>query len=519
MPEPRLRRPIVFAGPSLPRRPDAEWQSLLARCDLRPPAGRGDVLAALGGQPDTLVVIDGYYFTVPAVTHKEILYALDAGVRVIGAASLGALRAAELSAFGMEGVGEVHARYAGGEIDGIVGDDEVALLHAPAEHGYRPLTVALVELRHALDALAAAGRVPPADGRRLIAAVKALCFLDRHAGRLAALARRHLGEEGAAALAGRLREGSVKEADARLAIESALAPERLRPPREPRHRTLSGYLAGYLEAYLPCPPRRRESPSLHQAWRMVQLFHPEAAGFVRQIRRRALLAAAAQRAGLLPAPERLRQRTAELCRLHRESCGELFLPAPEYAEEARIELLVSLAGAAPGGEAAMLARLGREMGLPEEAAVAAVDDEALLRVAAGGAESVPAWWLVRAFAFRPAFAAAAAAAKAAAEVERCFVRWADGARVAEADLRRLAAGLWGCAPEGVEGEAARRGIFASSLSSSLAGPAGAGWREAVERIAAAERLPRPINDYRERRDALARSSLGPREKIATCAES
>src|SRR3954462_9715848 len=137
MPDTPRNRPVVFAGPSLPRRPDAEWRLLLSRCDLRPPAGRGDVLAALAGQPCTLVLLDGYYFTVPAVTHKEILSALDAGVRVIGAASLGAQRAAELAPFGMQGVGEVYARYRAGEIDG---DDEVALLHAPAEHGYRPLS-------------------------------------------------------------------------------------------------------------------------------------------------------------------------------------------------------------------------------------------------------------------------------------------------------------------------------------------------------------------------------------------
>jgi hypothetical protein len=509
MPDAPDKPPVVFAGPSLPRRPDREWQRLLARCDLRPPAGRGDVLAALGGQPDTVVVIDGYYFTVPAVTHKEILYALDAGVRVIGAASLGALRAAELSPFGMEGVGEVYARYCAGEIDGLEGDDEVALLHAPAEHGYRPLSVALVELRHALDALAAAGALDPADGRRLIAAVKALSFLDRHADRIAALARCHLGEEGAAALLERLREGSVKERDARLAIEASLVPE---TAREPRRRVLSGYLAGYLEMYLPCPSGRGESPNLLAAWRMAQLCHPEAAGFVREIRWRSLLAAAALRGGLEVPAASLRRRAEELRRLHREASGALFLPAPEYTEEARCELLAVAARMAPGGEGAALARLAREMGLP------AGDEATLLRVVAGGSESIPSWWLVRAFCFRPAFAAAAAAATAAAEVDRCFVRWADGARVAEADLRRLAAGLWGCAPEGVEGEAARRGIFSSSLTSG-AGAVGAGWQEAVERVAAAERLPRPINDYRERWEALARSPLTGQKKNPNFVES
>jgi hypothetical protein len=41
----------------------------------------------------------------PAVLHKEILWAMDRGVGVSGAASMGALRAAELHWYGMVGVG------------------------------------------------------------------------------------------------------------------------------------------------------------------------------------------------------------------------------------------------------------------------------------------------------------------------------------------------------------------------------------------------------------------------------
>jgi hypothetical protein len=483
------RPPVVFAGPSLPRRPDGEWRRLLDRCDLRPPARRGDVLAALGGQARTLVLLDGYYFTVPAVTHKEILYALDAGVRVIGAASLGALRAAELAAFGMTGVGAVFERYRDGEIDG---DDEVALLHAPAAHGYRPFTVALVELRHAVDRLTAAGGCTAAAGREVIAGVKALSFLDRQDDRVAALARRHLGEEAAAALGRLLAGGGVKQADALLALRAALEEEAA--PGVPRQRALSGYLAFYKEAYLPCPPRGAERPSLQQAWRMAQLFHPAAAGFVRGVRRRSLLAAAARRSGLAPPPELVRDRTAELERRHLDRCGELFLPPLEYAEEARFEILAAAAEDAPGGAPATLAVLARQLG------VAAADEETLMRVVAGGSESIPSWWLARAFCFGPAFPAAVAAAESAAAVSRCFLRWADGARIVEEDLRRLAGGLWGCAAEGVEAEAARRGIFSSSLVLS-------GWRDALELVAAAERLPRPINDYPRRRDELSRLPL------------
>ncbi|MDN3029626.1 TfuA-like protein [Streptomyces sp. S.PB5] len=39
---------------------------------------------------DTVVLLDGLYHQVPALRHKEILALLVRGVRVIGAASLGA---------------------------------------------------------------------------------------------------------------------------------------------------------------------------------------------------------------------------------------------------------------------------------------------------------------------------------------------------------------------------------------------------------------------------------------------
>jgi hypothetical protein len=448
------------------------------------------VLAALADHPEVIVLVDGYYFTVPAVTHKELLYALDAGVRVIGAASLGALRAVELEPFGMRGVGEVFARYRSGEIDG---DDEVALLHASAENGYRPLTVALVEVRHALDRL-------ELDGRRLIAELKAVSFLDRFPDRIAELARRHLGEEAAAELGRLLRAGGVKETDARRALGVALEQrqgrqgfQRQQGQEEPAvpglPRPLSGYLGFYKEAHFLCPPGAAESPSLQQAWRMAQLFHPEAVDFVREIRRRSLRVAAVVRAGAEAPAAEVRGRAGELRRLHVDLWGRPFLPAPEYEEEARFQILAASLGAD-----AALGGLARELGLADG------DEETLIELAAGGGSAVPGWWLARAFCLRPAFPAAVETAVAASEVHRCFLRWADGARVAGEDLRRLAAGLWGCEPGEVAREAARRGIVSSSLVAD-------GLRDALETVAAAERLPRPINGYPEARDRLVGSRL------------
>jgi hypothetical protein len=82
------------------------------------------------------------------VNHAVAKVALTRGVRVIGAASMGALRAAELCMYGMEGVGEIFRRFHSGAWEC---DDEVAVTHGPAESGFRAASVALANIRIGLE--------------------------------------------------------------------------------------------------------------------------------------------------------------------------------------------------------------------------------------------------------------------------------------------------------------------------------------------------------------------------------
>lgn len=141
---------VVFLGPSLPE------SAARALCDavFLPPARRGDLVAAIEAhRPTTIALVDGYFEQVPAVWHKEILWALAEGIRVAGAASMGALRAAELQAFGMTGVGRIFEAYATGRFapftEPFEDDDEVAVAHGPADLGY-PSTDAMVDIRATL---------------------------------------------------------------------------------------------------------------------------------------------------------------------------------------------------------------------------------------------------------------------------------------------------------------------------------------------------------------------------------
>ena len=166
---------VVFCGPTISA---AEVQEHVeATC--RPPAAHGDILRAVETTPGLRAIglIDGFFRNVPAVRHKEILWALQAGIHVFGAASMGALRAAELADFGMVGVGTVFEDLKTGRIED---DDEVAVEHGPAELGYIPLSDAMVDIRATLDAAFAAGLIGDETRGLLVDHGKATFYADRH---------------------------------------------------------------------------------------------------------------------------------------------------------------------------------------------------------------------------------------------------------------------------------------------------------------------------------------------------
>jgi hypothetical protein len=168
---------LVFLGPSLP----AQEARRLARCTVLPPARQGDVWRALSLRPRAIALVDGVFEAQPSVWHHELLAALEAGVAVFGGASMGALRAVELAPHGMVGVGRIFGWYR----DGVVEDDsEVALLHADAEHGWRPLTVPLVNVRHAAERAQAARVLKRAEARALVEEAAGLFYQERTWARL-----------------------------------------------------------------------------------------------------------------------------------------------------------------------------------------------------------------------------------------------------------------------------------------------------------------------------------------------
>src|SRR5262249_29488993 len=141
-----------------------------------PPVAQGDVYRAAASRARAIGIIDGYFDGMPAVWHKEILWAMNQGIHVFGSASMGALRAAELHAFGMRGVGNIFAAYEAGELED---DDEVAVVHGPAAIGYPSLSEPLVNIRATLGAAERGGIISSITRARLVDSAKATFYQDR----------------------------------------------------------------------------------------------------------------------------------------------------------------------------------------------------------------------------------------------------------------------------------------------------------------------------------------------------
>lgn len=211
----------VYVGPTLDRS-----EPLLNRPQVRvhPPVQHGDLLTHAIGEHDTVVIIDGLYHQASALKHKEILATMGRGISVIGAASLGALRAAELDQCGMIGVGDIYRSFASGEIDG---DDEAAVGQAP-DGDMRALTWPVVNLRYVLAAAESQRIISKESSAALLAELRSVYYANRSTAAVLAICRR-LGAEGQT-FGGWLKEqrsriplfGDLKRIDAVVALGIAL---------------------------------------------------------------------------------------------------------------------------------------------------------------------------------------------------------------------------------------------------------------------------------------------------------
>ena len=211
--EGKAGRKLVFLGPSLGL---AEARAICPDAEFLAPIRFGDLYALACEPPGEVLIVDGVFHDDTPVWQREILQLLQSGWRVLGASSMGALRALELEPYGMIGLGTVFEWYRSGWIEG---DDEVALLHGTADMDYLPLTLPLVDVRHVLGGLEMQGVLASAQVSGILNAFKRMGHEVRTLKALSALVR----AEGAdvAAVRDRLSDPghSLKAEDARLALQ------------------------------------------------------------------------------------------------------------------------------------------------------------------------------------------------------------------------------------------------------------------------------------------------------------
>lgn len=165
----------IYAGPTISA---TEIQRWCPGALVAPPIAVGELyaLALQRRRPKRVLIIDGYFERMAAVWHKEILFALERGIVVYGAASMGALRAAELAPMGMIGIGAIYRDYAAGR---LVCDDEVAVAHLPASHGYAAMSEAMVNIRATVAAAVTQQQLSKRAASRFLQRAAQLHYRDR----------------------------------------------------------------------------------------------------------------------------------------------------------------------------------------------------------------------------------------------------------------------------------------------------------------------------------------------------
>jgi hypothetical protein len=118
-----MNKPIVYLGPTLSREEAIKFLD----ADYRDPAKKGDFLMLSRDSDEKRYVgfVDGVFLHDYPPSPIEVYHlATRKNIELIGASSLGALRAVELEKFGMKGIGKIFQLYKNGIIDA---DDEVAV--------------------------------------------------------------------------------------------------------------------------------------------------------------------------------------------------------------------------------------------------------------------------------------------------------------------------------------------------------------------------------------------------------
>lgn len=169
-----MNKPIVYLGPTLRR----EEAVKILDADYRDPAKKGDFLMLSQDSDEKKYVgfIDGVFLHDYPPPPIEVYHlATRKNIELLGASSLGALRAVELEKFGMKGIGKIFQLYKTGIIDA---DDEVAVTFVRGSNVLQ--SEAMIDIRFNLFLAYKKGIITNDTKKRFVKIAKGIYFPFRN---------------------------------------------------------------------------------------------------------------------------------------------------------------------------------------------------------------------------------------------------------------------------------------------------------------------------------------------------
>jgi len=165
--------PIVYVGPSL----DPQLVGVhLPGAQVMPPVRRADLYRDRMLGFSFFVILDGVFFQQLAIPPREVLDVIADGGTVVGASSMGAIRAAECWPAGMRGIGTIYRLLRRGSLRS---DDEVAVVFG-TENPHLQSSVPLVNVRYALSRALHKREIERRVADRIIAAAECCFYAERN---------------------------------------------------------------------------------------------------------------------------------------------------------------------------------------------------------------------------------------------------------------------------------------------------------------------------------------------------
>lgn len=166
------RAMIAFVGPSISR---AEAERLCPGLDLRPPIRRDDLYREREKGAWGFLIIDGVFMQEDAVSPREVVDVLEDGALVVGASSMGALRAADCWPAGPKGVGLIYRLYR----MGILESDEEVAVAVSAAGSNTVVSLPLVNVRYAVSRAVRRRLLDRATARQIVSVAAAIYYPER----------------------------------------------------------------------------------------------------------------------------------------------------------------------------------------------------------------------------------------------------------------------------------------------------------------------------------------------------